>query len=62
MQQGRKRRRPNQAELFETPSDRPSWLELPLHVRSAVIQELARLLRPPGRQQPQGGFQEVGDE
>ncbi len=62
MQQGHKRRGPRQAELFETPSDRPSWLELPLQVRSAVIQELARLLRSPQRQQPQGGDQEVGDE
>ena len=62
MQEGYRRRRPSQAELFETPSDRPSWLELPLHVRSAVIQQLARLLGSPLRQQPRGGVQEVSDE
>ncbi len=62
MQEGYRRRRPSQAELFETPSDRPSWLELPLQVRSAMIQELARLLGSQQRQQPQAGVQEVGDE
>lgn len=62
MQEGHRRRRPSQGELFETPSDRPRWQELPLHVRSAVIQELARLLGSQRRQQPQGGVQEVGDE
>ncbi len=62
MQQGHRWRRPIQGELFETPSDRPSWPELPLHVRSAVIQELARLLGPPLWQQLRGGVQEVRDE
>ena len=62
MQEGHRRRRPSQAELFDTPSDRPKWLELPLHARSTVIQELARLLVPPQRQQDRDGVQEVGDE
>lgn len=62
MQPGHRQRQPRQAELFETPSDRPSWLELPLHVRSAVIQELARLLGSLQHLQPQSEGREVGDE
>ncbi len=44
MRERHKPRRPSQAELFEKPSDRPSWLELPPHVRGEVTHELARLL------------------
>ena len=54
-----RQRQPRQAELFETPNDQPCWQDLPLRVRRAVIQELARLL---GSTQPQRGSREVGDE
>ena len=62
MRPGHRRRLPSQAELFETPSDRPRWEDFPFHVRSLVIQELARLLESARRQQPRGESQEVGYE
>lgn len=61
MQPEPRQRQPRQAELFEAPSDRPSWMELPLQVRSAVIQELARLLGSLRHLHPEEG-REVEDE
>ncbi len=34
-----------QAELFEAPSDRPSWQDLPDDTRKTVTQLFARMLR-----------------
>lgn len=62
MQPGHRKRQPYQAELFETPSDQPCWLELPIRVRSAVVQDLARFLGSLRHPQPQSESQEVGDE
>ncbi len=46
MQQRDRRRIANrQAELFEAPSDRPSWQDLPNDTRITVTELLARMLR-----------------
>jgi len=39
-----------QAELFEAPSDRPSWQDLPDDTRRTVTQLLAQMLRQQRRQ------------
>ena len=62
MQPGHRRRQPYQTELFETPRDQPHWLELPIRVRSAVVQDLARLLGSLRHPQPQSESQGVRDE
>ena len=52
MRHRRDRRYAYQAELFETQSDRPSWLELPSTTREAVKSLLAQILAEQSRQQP----------
>ncbi len=50
MQQRDRRRIANrQAELFEAPSDRLSWRDLPDDTRTTVTELLARMLRQQGR-------------
>ena len=62
MQQGHRQRMPRQGKLFETPSDRPRWTQIPLDVRRTVTEQVARMLRQQGRQQTERAVREVGDE
>ena len=62
MQPGYRQRQPRQMELFETPDDQPCWQDLPLRVRSVVIQELAWLLGSGRHPQAPSERREVGDE
>ena len=52
MRHGRDRPTVYQAELFETQSDRPSWLELPSATREAVKSLLAQILAEQRQQLP----------
>jgi hypothetical protein len=44
-QRDRRRISHRQADLFEAPSDRPSWQDLPEDTRRTVTELLARMLR-----------------
>jgi len=50
MQQRETRRIAQQVELFETPSEQPSWDDLPDETRTTVTQLFARMLRQQRRQ------------
>lgn len=58
----RRRRLPEQAELFAPPSNHPRWLDLPPRVRSEAIPVLVQLLDSAHRPQVQTGAKEAGDE
>ncbi|MFQ5792015.1 MAG: hypothetical protein ACE5JI_16195 [Acidobacteriota bacterium] len=49
-QPARRRTAHRQAELFEVPSDRPSWQDLPDDARKTVIQLFAQMLKQQRRQ------------
>ena len=50
-QRDRRRIAHRQAELFEAPSDRPSWQDLPDDTRRTATQLLAQMLRQHRRQE-----------
>ena len=52
-----------QADLFQPPSSKPTWHELPSEVREATILMIAQLLRDHRRPSPRHPRpKEVGDE
>ncbi len=63
MRQERGRRNPeHQARLFEAPSGRPRWLNLPVDSQGKVIDLIARMLRHHRCQDALRAAHEVEDE